>query len=65
MDDLVFVMKFKTHGIRVRRSADSYHCLKYTDTIIDYECFDSEEAAMEYITTAPPSIGWYVTVHEE
>jgi hypothetical protein len=64
MDDLIFEMTFSTHAIRVRRSGSSYHCWKYTDTRFDYEYFDSEEAAMDYITTAPPSIGWHVTVKE-
>jgi len=60
MEELVFIMEFNTHGIRVRRSNDTYYCWKYTDNWCDYECYDSKELAMDYITSVPPSISWEI-----
>ena len=64
MGDLVFEMTFSTHGIKVHRYDGNIHCWKYTNKQIDYECFDTEEAAIEYITTPPPSLGWRVEITE-
>lgn len=64
MDDLIFVILFSTHGIRVRRSNGVYYCTKYTDTSYDFETYDDISFAMEYITEPPPSIGWHVEVSE-
>ena len=64
MEELTFTISFNTHGIRVRRSNDTYYCWKYTDNWCDYEIYDSEEDAMEYITTAPPTLGWEMNIRE-
>ena len=56
MEELIFTITFNTHGIRVRRSNDIYYCWKYTENWCDHEIYDSEELAMDYITSAPPSI---------
>jgi hypothetical protein len=58
MEELVFTIEFNTHVIRVRRSNATYHCWKYTDNWFYYENYDNEELAMDYITSAPPSINW-------
>lgn len=63
---LSFLMTFATHAVRVTKiGPGEIRCWKYTDSRFDYEIFDNEESALEYITAAPPTLGWHVELHSE
>jgi hypothetical protein len=64
MEEMIFQMAFATHGIRVRRENGRIYCWKYTNYRYDYEYFDDEESALEYIVKPFPTIGWHVEITE-
>lgn len=64
MEELMFEMTFSTHGIKVHRYNDKIHCWKYNSSNIDYEYFEDEVSAIEYITTPLPSLCWKVELTE-
>lgn len=65
MSHLQFEMIFATHGVRVTRlETGEIRCWKYTNSKYDYEVFYNVEEAMDYITTAPPTLGWHVEITE-
>ena len=65
MELLKFTMTFSTHGVLVTKfDTGEVRCWKYTNSRCDYESFCSEEAAIEYIITPFPSLGWQVEITE-
>lgn len=55
---------FPTHRVHVTRDTftESIHCFKYTPSRCDFDVFDDQESASEYILEPMPSVVYSVCV---
>jgi hypothetical protein len=66
MDDLSFSAKFSTHEVGVVRSTTGIiRCWKLTQDRFDYQTFDSESEAIDFIVAPFPSLTWVVAFEAE
>lgn len=58
---------FPTHRVHVSRDTftDLIHCFKYTLTRCDFDVFESQESAADYILAPLASVMYVVTVNDE
>lgn len=60
-------VQFKTHRVIVSKDVDSdrIYCFKHTPTRCEFESFDREDAAADYIITPMTSIEYQVIIDGE
>jgi uncharacterized protein (DUF2384 family) len=59
-----FEMVFTTHGVRVHRASDNIRVWKFNNVKTDFQVFDTEDEATDYIVKPFPSLEWRVEVQD-
>jgi len=62
---LQFEIRFTTYGIRVTQLDNGeIRCWKYTNSRYEFEVYTDIDSAIDFITTEPPSLEWWLEIVE-
>jgi hypothetical protein len=64
MMEQIVSITFPTHEVRASRRDGKTLCWKINEDRVDFEVFDTDESALEYIITPFPTIQWHLTLEE-